>query len=671
MLLSRKIGAVLRGSATPFQVLLATTLGGLLGFVPGFFLPGDLGGGFLQAPGLILLLVCTVLVVNANLAVFGLVTLVAKLLSYALLPVSYRIGVWLLDGPLQGLFRGLANGKVTAWFGLERYATAGGLVLGLGFGLAGGWFLNGSIRLVRTRMATVEAGSERYQAYAGKWWVRLLTWALLGKGKGKKTWQELATQKKFGLPVRLGGVLVAAIGLASLWVVQQWFSAPILTRNIQGGLQRLNGATVDLESASLDFGQGQLRLAGLAIADSRALDQDLLAADELVATLDTGELLRRRLVIDELRSTSARSGTPRRAPGVRVPREAPPPPEPEPPTGTKTAEDYLRDFETWKQRLEQAREWLEVLTGGEDAEPAPSTPEQHAADRAEQERRVGLARVVANHLLEAAPRVLIRRIDIEGIGYSIGGKGDRLDLRLRNVSDRPAVVEGALALRLESQSEAMRLSLQGRSSASPATAFEFNLRGLAVDDVFGRLRIGGAPPLRGGTMDLQIQGALRQARGQATTIDAPLQVALRDTVFALAGARETKVESLLLPIGLRGPLVQPAIALDDKVLQDALLAAGQRELASFVQAQAGKLLGGLPVDVSGLIDPTKPPAEQVEAARQRAEAEAKRLEEEAKQKAEAEARRLQEEAARKAAEEAKKRLPGGLKGILPGDKKGQ
>ena len=117
MLITRKIGSVLRGNATPFQVMLATTLGGLLGFIPGFFLPGDLGGGFLQAPGLILALLCTVLVLNANLGVFGLATLVGKLLSILLLPLSYRLGVFLLDGPLQGVFRTLINGKVTAWFG--------------------------------------------------------------------------------------------------------------------------------------------------------------------------------------------------------------------------------------------------------------------------------------------------------------------------------------------------------------------------------------------------------------------------------------------------------------------------------------------------------------------------------------------------------------------------
>ncbi len=202
MFFTRKIGSVFRGKATPLQVMLATVLGGLLGFVPGFFLPGDLGGGFLQAPGLILSLLCLVLVLNANLGVFGLVTLFGKLLSLVLLPVSYRIGTFLLDGPLQGLYRALVNGKVTAWFGLEYYATAGGLVLGLVFGVLSGVLLNRSIRALRTHMAGLEESSERYQKYSQKKSVRFLSWLFLGKGKGKTSWKELAEQKKMGLPIR-------------------------------------------------------------------------------------------------------------------------------------------------------------------------------------------------------------------------------------------------------------------------------------------------------------------------------------------------------------------------------------------------------------------------------------------------------------------------------------
>jgi uncharacterized protein (TIGR03546 family) len=653
MFLTRKIGSVLRGKATPFQILLATTLGGLLGFVPGFFLPGDLGGGLMQAPGLIVLLLTAVLVLNANLGVFGLVTLLAKTLSLVLLPISYRIGVFLVDGPLQGLFRTLVNGRVSAWFGLEYVATVGGLAVGLVFGLVGGLVLNGAIGAIRRRMAVAEEHSERYQTYAKKWWVRLCTWLLLGKGKGKKTWKDLAEQKKVGMPIRLTGVLVAAVGIVSLWVFQQWFSTPILTRNVKSGLASINGATVDLGAARLDFAAGKLLFTDLAIADSRNLGKDLLAAEQLVATIDTGELLRKRFVIDELRSSSARAGTKRNEPGVLLPGAEKPVEPPPPAAGQKTIEDYLQDFEVWKQRLDQAREWIDVLTGGDATPPAEQTPEQRADDRAEQARLHGLASVVATHLLEAGPRVLIRKIDIEGIAYAIGGRDEKIDLRLRNVADQPSLVADAVSASIASQSDKLQIALNGRSQADPAMGFQFTLRDIAVDDVFGKLRIGGAPPLRGGTMDLHTKGSLHSAAGQAMSLDLPLQVALKDTLFALAGSKETKVDSLLLPIGLRGPVTQPAVSLDDKVLQDALLAAGQKELATFVQGHAGKLLGGLPDSVKGLVDPSKPPEQMVD---------------EAKQKAEAEAKRLQEEAAKKAAEEAKKLLPGGIKGLLPGKK---
>jgi uncharacterized protein (TIGR03546 family) len=374
--------------------MLATTLGGILGFVPGFFLPGDLGGGFLQAPGLIVLLLCCVLVLNANLGVFGLVTLGCKALSVVMLPVSYALGTWLLDGPLQGLFRALINGKVTAWCGFQYYATAGGLVFGLVFGLGSGLLFNRTIGAIRTKMASVEESSELYQKYAQKKWVRFCTWLLLGKGKGKKDWKDLSEQGKVGMPVRIWGVATAVVLVGSLWVFQQWFSTPILTSNTRGALEWMNGATVDLAAAKLDFGEGTLRFSGLAIADSKALDTDLFAADELTATLDTGELLRKRLVIDELRSTSARSGSPRSKKGVILPTKPPPPEPPPPPANTKTIEDYLADFQVWKQRLEQAREWIDVIAGGDEQPPAGQTPEQRKEDRAEQARVHGIASVV-------------------------------------------------------------------------------------------------------------------------------------------------------------------------------------------------------------------------------------------------------------------------------------
>ena len=130
MLPSRTFGAILRGKASTPQIAMAAFLGALLGFVPGFVLPGDLGGGFLQAPGLILLLLGAVLVLNANLAVFGVCLATAKLLSLVLLPVSFAVGRAVLDGPAAPVLEAAIRAPVLAWFGLEYYATTGGLVIG-------------------------------------------------------------------------------------------------------------------------------------------------------------------------------------------------------------------------------------------------------------------------------------------------------------------------------------------------------------------------------------------------------------------------------------------------------------------------------------------------------------------------------------------------------------
>lgn len=664
MFLFRKIGSVLRGKATPMQVMFATVLGGMLGFVPGFFLPGDLGGGLMQAPGLMLSLLCLVLILNANLAVFGLCTLVAKLLSVALLSVSYGIGTWLLEGPLQGLFRGLVNGPVTAWFGLEYYATSGGLVLGLVFGVTAGVLMNRSIRLVRERMAVAEENSAAYQKYAQKRWVRFLAWALMGPGKGKQSWKELAESQKRGSPIRLLGLLFAAVLVGSVYVFQQWFSEPILTRNLKSGLEAVNGATVDLSSAKIGLGDGQLRLAGLAITDKQELGKDLLAADEVVATVDTGALLRKRFVIDEIKASSARGGTKRTVPGIVIPRTEPEPePPPPPPAGTPTIDDYLKDYEVWKQRLAQAQEWIEAICGGDEPPPAgtPEQQQQQQQEQRQQQEALGLARVVAKHLLGDAPRVLVKKVTIEGISYSFGDRTEIVDLRAENLSDAPSKVDGALSFVVQSKSDWLKLGLLGKTATSPM-GFDFALKRVPVDSVFGQLKLGGSAPLRGGTMDLAMKGAFTGGGKQALAMDVPLQVALTDTTFALAGSKETKVSSLLLPIGLRGALTSPSVSLDDKVLQEALVKAGQAELANFVQGQAGKLLGGYGAALQGVVDPTKSVGENVDAAKAKAEAEAKRIADEVKAKAEAEKKRLEEEAKKKLEQEAKKRL----QGLIPG-----
>jgi hypothetical protein len=460
---------------------------------------------------------------------------------------------------------------------------------------------------------------------------------------------------------------MAAILVASVWVFAEYFSQPVLTRVAQSSLQTMNGATVDLTAASIGLSNGKATMRGLAIADSKDLGKDVFAADTLEAQIDTGELLRKRVVVKNLVSDTARTGSTRTTPGRKNPDVVAPPEPPAPPAGTKSIEDWVKDYEVLKQRLQQAQEWIEAISGGDDAPAAEPTPEQKQAERKRQEA-AGLAKVVATHLLDAAPRFVIENVAIKGIGFSIDGKADKLDLIASNLSDAPSLVDGDLKFSLSAQSGAMAMGFMKPGRASVATdkrslGVNFAMTGLPVDSVFGSLKVAGAAPLRGGTMNLKLDGGF--ARGATgLSLDAPLDVTLQQTTFAFAGAKETKVESLLLPIGLRGPLTRPSVSLDDKVLQDALLKAGQAELANFVQGQAGKLLGGVPAQLQGIVDPQKGVQENVDAAKAKAEAEAKRLADEAKAKLEAEKKKVEDEVKKKAAEELKKKLPGGI--TIPG-----
>jgi uncharacterized protein (TIGR03546 family) len=643
MFLSRKIGKLLRGNATAPQVILACVLGGVLGFVPGFFLPGDLGGGFRQSPALILGLLFLVLVLNANLAVFGLATLLAKLASFVLLPVSFAIGRALLDGPAKGLAETLVQAPFFAWCGLEHYATTGGLVLGLLFGITLGILVWKGLRAFRKKMAGVEAGSERYRQVMSKRWVRVLAWVFLG-GKSKRSYEELA-ETRGGSPVRILGVVVVVVLGVSLFLLQSFLAGPAVRNAVQTQLQYLNGATVDLARLGIDLGDGRIGIEGLAVADRTALDTDRFRARNLDLRIDTTDLLRKQFVVDTITSTEAATGQARETPGVVIQNPKEPPVEPPPSEGGKTLDDYLKDAKKWKERLKQVSDWLESVTGGEEA--PPETPEERDRRIAIETDVLGYTNVVAKHLIRQKPTLLIRSMNLEGV-VSAELAGDLIDVRAKNLSTHPSRVDEPLEISILSRSGKLSFVARYDTKAGVTTSFAF--RGVATDAVVGQLK---GTPLSGGTLDFAMDGAL--SRGPAgIVVDLPLQVTLHNTTLAIPGLAPTEVNGVMLPLGVRGPLAAPRITVDDGQIADALMQAGKQELARQLRTQADALLKGVPGvgegvgrDLGEVLEGTKTPEQLLDEARKKAE----------------------EEARKRAEEELKKRLPGGLGGLLPGKKK--
>ena len=157
---TRKIGKLLRGDATPFQLYTAAILASLIGFIP----------GFMQGPGLFLTFLALLVVLNANLALAALIGGLAKLISLLIMPITFEVGCFLLDGPTSGLFQSMINAPVLALFGFEHYATTGGLLMGLIFGILCGILVSKIVHSFRKKIADLEQNSEKFQRYIRTLW---------------------------------------------------------------------------------------------------------------------------------------------------------------------------------------------------------------------------------------------------------------------------------------------------------------------------------------------------------------------------------------------------------------------------------------------------------------------------------------------------------------------
>jgi len=573
----RKIGALLRGKATPIQIFLASLLGGLMGFVP------DLGHG----GGLFVLYLLLLLVLNANVGLAALVALLAKLVAMLVMPATFEVGRWLLDGPLQGLFAAAVNAPVLALLGLEHYATSGGVVVGAVFGVLCGWLLVRSVAGFRAKMAKLESGSDRYAKLTSATWSRLLLWLLVGGRHGKMTYGQMLERQSRN-PIRVAGLVVALVVTAVVLVAPSLVSGPVLTAATKDGLQTWNGATVDVGDVQLDLTAGSLVVTDLAMADPNDLGTDLFRAARLEADVRGADLLRKRLAIDRIVVVDGQNGAARASPGELVG----PAPAPTPTAGdgdgapTKTLEDYFADAEAWKERLAQVREWLEQL-GDEEAPPAPGEPvpeEEGTLDRIERQvRDRGYAAVVARHLLTEAPSLLVGEILAEGVRST--AVGSDLDLTITNLSTDPELVDEPARLRLTSRDGALDvdLSLDGKAGGGGVS---FLLRGVATDRVASSLSVDGRSPVRGGTLDVELVGGW--AGGRVGQLDLPLNVRLHGVTVDLPGG-ERLVDDLVLPFGLSGPIDNPSIRFDADELKDALLAGAKAELEGELDAKRAEL----------------------------------------------------------------------------------
>jgi len=583
MFITRKVAKLVRGKATPFQIGAACFLGALLGATP----------GFTQGPGLYLSLLAVLVVLNANLWVATLVFSLTKVISLVAMPAQFWMGYWIIEGPTQGLVKSAVNAPVLAWFGLDYPAVTGSIPMGLIIGLFTTILLTSSLKRTRLLLAKLDSKDPEERGKVEKLLrenkgARFLAWVFVGK-RGKNSYEDLA-KKKFGNPIRPVGVLLVLLAGGLIAILGIFMQEPLVTYSLKTGLERANGATVDLDSASVDLQQGQITATGLAMADPNELSTDLLRAQTLTADLGNRDLLTRRIAFDLIEIDDASSGEARRIPGILIGDRPEPTEPPEDPSGeTKTMDDYLDQAEQWKERLDQVREWLDKMSAKDpDTLPDdPDAPENESwRDRMRREIEAkGYARVRMDHLVEGAPTVLVRELRINGLTVA-GFDDETFDINGQQLATQPYLLsEGQPTINLSSRSGNISGAVLLESAAVPTARLAFTRLGLPGDTVGSWLKFVGEPPVRGGTVDLRLDTALSGA-----AIDGTLSAGLNNTSLSLAG-QSTSVDQLTLPIGLSGFVNAPRIAFTGEALKQALLDAGKQELVNRLGGELDKAIG--------------------------------------------------------------------------------
>lgn len=578
----KKIVRVFRGDVHPLLALLSVLLGFWFGLTPGFY-------GFHVA------VLVVALVLNVHIGIFLLSALLGKALCFAAAPVLYHVGVVVQDA-LAPLLTLLASIPLLGVTDFARYAVDGAMVIGPIVGLVLGLVVARAVVAFRRAWLRLDEGSEKFRTWRQKWWVRLLDRLLFGKN-AKDVREVLGRRPKF---IRKAGVVVAAVVVILAAIGVRIVENRIGRDLVADALTKMNGAEVDVASFQLKVLGGTVTAGGIQVTDPDKPTHNTIAIASLSASASPWNLLRGRLVVDDVSLSDVKRDSLRETPGHVLPK---PPENPEeswkfdpsqfklPNTSIADLESYFRDAKEIRERFKQLRDWLPA--GGKEAKPKKerTVPESY------------LAYLAARAPVPATPRVIVRRINVDKIETGEPTFGTSR-IQVANVSDAPSAAGLPVSIEIQSEERPSKLSLVCHYDRSDGGA---TITGELADVDLARFqeRLSQDNPvrLRGGTATVKVDGTATRR-----IVDIGLAIRMANAQLDSSGQgifgmdpRVTSealkvVENLEIAPRIVGPIEQPRLYFDADTMRksfgDALVRAGKGAMAEQVTKLAGEHLPG-------------------------------------------------------------------------------
>ena len=254
------------------------------------------------------------------------------------------------------------------------------------------------------------------------------------------------------------------------------------------------------------------------------------------------------------------------SPGCLVPPPGPVPAPTKP--GDKSLDDYLKQAKVWKDRLAQVRKWLDKISSHKDGDKTPDQTAKKPETLQERLKREinesGYTHVQASHLVEGAPRFLLKDLKVLKLRVPYFGKDETVDLVAQNLSTDPNLIPDVPSITINTSKKTLDLliSLAGSSAKGGVNVVNLKYANLSAD-AFAKNLLGGANVLKGGTIDFETNGTFDPAG-----VNLPLNVTLNNT--AVAGR---KLKVLPIKIGVTGPLDSPSLGIDPDAIMKAVASA--------------------------------------------------------------------------------------------------
>lgn len=520
-MITRSLGKLFRGKATPFQIFSACILGSITSFLPAIFI----------CPELYVIMFMLILILNTNLLIAAMTALPCKLLSMLLAPVSIQLGHAILDGSTGEILKPLINSPYFSWIGLEHYLVIGSIFFGLLIGIFFGIVSVSLVSTFRKKMAALDDDEEKFKKLRENKLFKFVTWVFFGSDKAKGEYDELL-QKKIGNPIRIIGVIIFVLGLSTFLTISYMYKDDLLKNYITSSMEMANGATVEIEGISSDLFGGKISISHIAIADDKNLMKNKLELEEVSLDIDIASLLTKKFHVELISVGQIKIDTDRKIKATIIVPEKEPTNQTEEKESTSidakdqteegqikvletlNIEEYFDEYKEYyddaKKLRTKANEYLnnkfvqKLIQKAKEAKQAKGNEGASITDIIrDQFNNFKGKYAYATHLVEKAPFILIKKIQADKVIFG-NPKLKGTTIKINHLSSSPSQISKPIQIILENKTleYKIEITLDKLMSFDQLNKFSLEMNNIDGEKLGKKIKIGSEHPLKKGNISI-------------------------------------------------------------------------------------------------------------------------------------------------------------------------